>query len=481
MSLYHRTEQYPSKYSLGAMRLASYLLTLDGVDVSILPYHLRSDPADVATDILSADPDIVGLSAYLWTADSVREICAEIRARDAQPAVIVGGPEAQKLDFDQWPEQVLYTATEGEKPLEWLIDLKRERGSIDVTEIDLHRAVFTPSRMGAVKTSCSGPVPVGEPLFSPDFLEVLGDDFNTEFVWYDTQIGCLFDCGFCGHKLREGIAKRPAEIVEQEIKNIGRIGFDRAFVIDPILGAVPGRDLTVLTWFRDYAPGTSLRVYFRPELLHDNAIEALADLDVTEVITGLQTLNPDVPVWVRETNIETAKERIELLSRQSFPNRVELIVGLPGDDYGGLRHSIEYVIDELKPTRLMAYRLTVIAGTELASRIRDPDSPTDIETNEEMQAVSSRSYSAEEMDRMLRYATAITSLYNCVQGNHDGPSYGIDVSFAEFDDLAHGALNRVPEVFADYDNSYARQFWNGELDTSPDEIRLKFPARSFTP
>lgn len=468
VSLYHRVEQYPSKYSLAAMRLASYLLQVDGANVTISPYHLRDDPAETARDILASNPDIVGLSAYLWTADQIREICIEIRKRDDRVTLIVGGPESLKLEFEEWPEQILYTAAEGEEPLEWLVDLRRRHGVIDIEEVDLHHMVFTPSRMDGLTSTCENEVPVGEPLFSEEYLEVFGDDIDTEFVWYDTQIGCLFDCGFCGHKLRDDIAKRPNEVIKEEIKNIGQMGFDRAFVIDPILGAVPGRDVKVLEWFCEYAPDTSLKIYLRPELIHDNALDALEDVEVTEVITGLQTVNPDIPVWLRDNNVEKVKERIELLSKRPFPNRVELITGLPGDDYEGLRHSIEYVIDELKPTLLMAYRLTVITGTELEVRIHNPESDVYVETNEDMQAISSNSYSEAEMVQMLRYSTGITSLYNLIQEEHDCNSYEVDVSFDQLNEQVLAAMEREPEVFDGYDYDRVQQFWKEELESTVD-------------
>lgn len=468
VSLYHRHDQYPTKYSLAAMRLASYLLTVDGARPSIGPYHLRSDPMETAEDILATDPDIVGLSAYLWTAEQVRKICAAIWERDEDVTLIVGGPETLKLDYSEWPDDVLYTAAEGEEPLEWLVGLKRRCGYVDTAEVDLHQMVFTPSRMDDLTSTCENEIPVGEPLFSEEFCETFETEFNTEFTWFDTQIGCLFDCGFCGHKLRDDIAKRPNEKIREEIKNIGRVGFDRVFVIDPILGAVPGRDIKVLEWFREHAPDTSLKIYLRPELIHDNALDALEEAKVTEVITGLQTVNPDVPVWLRDNNVEKVKERIELLSKRAFPNRVELIAGLPGDDFDGLRYSIRYVIDELKPSLLMAYRLTLITGTELEIRVHNPESDVEVETNEEMQAVSSNSYSAEEMDRMLRYSTGITSLYNLVQEEHDCNSYEVDVSFEELDERVAAAMDREPAVFADYDYDRVQQFWKEELGSTAD-------------
>lgn len=466
VSLYHRYEQFPTKYSLAALRLTSYLLTVDGANPSIASYHLRDDPGETARNLLASDPDIVGLSAYLWTADQVREICTEIRKRDEYVTVVVGGPETLKLDYDEWPDDVLYTAAEGEEPMEWLVDLKRRRGYVDTEEVGLHHMVFTPSRMGELTSTCENEIPVGEPLFSEEFCEVLGDELDTDFVWFDTQIGCLFDCGFCGHKLRDDVAKRPNDVVKDEIRNIGRIGFDRVFVIDPILGAVPGRDVKVLEWFSEYAPDTSMKIYLRPELIHDNALDALEDVKVTEVITGLQTVNPDIPVWLRDNNVEKVKERIELLSKRSFPNRVELITGLPGDDFDGLRHSIQYVIDELRPSLLMAYRLTVITGTELEIRIHNPESDVHVETNEKMQAISSNSYSEAEMDRMLRYSTGITSLYNLVQEEHDCNSYEVDVSFEELDGQVAGALERRPEVFDGYNYERVQEFWKDELDST---------------
>lgn len=245
-------------------------------------------------------------------------------------------------------------------------------------------------------------------------------ELGRKFTWHDTAVGCRRNCGYCGHKTRTDVAVRPDDIVESEIRSIGEIGFEESFIIDPILGGALGRDKKILQLYKKYAPDTAIKAYYRAEFLDDETIDILSKSNIKEILVGIQSTNPNVPAWLRSNDLERVKKYLPQLSKRGIFSRMELIVGMPGDNYAGLRESMRFVIDEIHPMSVRAYHLTVIPGTPLHN-IRDADITGGklwIHADSvHSRATESNSYTHAELDIMLTYAIGMTSLYNTMKVN----------------------------------------------------------------
>ena len=164
-----------------------------------------------------------------------------------------------------------------------------------------------------------------------------GVKINTHFTWHDTAVSCPYTCGYCGHKTRPQVALRDDELVKEEITNIGRIGFENVFIIDPILGGIPKRDIKILKWYKQFAPDTKISAYYRPEYFSDETISILSGSNIKEILIGLQSTNPSIPDWLRSNNLQKVRKYLPQLSKNCIFNRIELITGMPGDTPEGQR------------------------------------------------------------------------------------------------------------------------------------------------
>lgn len=67
VSLYLRTDEYPQKYTLSSMRLASYIMSREDVNVRIIPskYDMTDcEIEELAETLDGMNINILGLSAY---------------------------------------------------------------------------------------------------------------------------------------------------------------------------------------------------------------------------------------------------------------------------------------------------------------------------------------------------------------------------------------------------------------------------------
>lgn len=476
-SLNSRLDDYPSEYSLSSMRLAAYIKNqqdLSGLELKLIPLNLDNSVDDMAQEFIDRDADVVCFSAYMWTSQKIKEIAGILAEKSSKTLVIVGGPETSTFDYSFWPENTLFVLGEGEKPLHWILSKKMQNPDfMNWNPESMHISVFSKhkDRSKAVR-QMEKDLAVGVPIYSEKFLTALENPkkLSTTFTWHDTAVGCPYNCGYCGHKTRPKVVFRKDDIVEEEIKRIGDLGFKNVFIIDPILGGLPGRDNTILQWYNQYAPDTAISAYYRPEYFNDKTISLLSNSNIKEILIGLQSTNPNIPEWLRSNNLEKVKKYLPQLSKNGIFSRIELITGMPGDTFDGQRESLKFVVEEIQPMSIWAYHLTVIPSTRLYG-ILDADQKGEelwVHANSgDSRASEANSYTAIEMDKMLVYAGAITSLYNTLKANHKEIVKNQPITINQLDQIIKPVIQSNDEQTIQYFRSSnmnkAMSFWEHNL------------------
>ena len=115
ISFYNRFDEYSTKYSLGALKLAAYLGQIDGVEVEIVPLNSEQEVTDEEiARILHGNPQMVGIQNYMWTERHAQKISRIIKQRHPEILRLVGGPSTNTVDFDMWSGGEIFTIGEGE-------------------------------------------------------------------------------------------------------------------------------------------------------------------------------------------------------------------------------------------------------------------------------------------------------------------------------------------------------------------------------
>lgn len=432
-----RFDEYPITHSLGAMRLGAYLRTAHPEwQVRLRAFDERGYSASEAAAALLAEGfDVVGVPAYIWTLERARALTEQLCAAADAPLVVCGGPETRAMDHTWWPKETVYVMGQGEEPLVWLCERRAAAPAFAGGSLDANctQPVYSASRdrrqayQYAVPDRASRGIPHGAALFSPEFEVMLdGDPVDTDFAWYETARGCIYDCSFCGHNTLPFFATLNSDFVRAEIRNMRDRGIRRIFLIDPILGGKAARGKEVLRTFRELAPEIALSAYMRPEFLDEEFVELLVDSNIRELLMGLQTTNPNVPKHVRGNHFEKIMRFVPHLAARGVRWRAELIVGLPGDDMNGLRESLRFTVDELRPWSVHSYHLTAIPETKLFELLDRTGDNIWIKADKQLRVVSASSYSERELHEMLVYAGGVTSRHSYLR-ECDGVAPGFDV------------------------------------------------------
>lgn len=467
ISFYNRFKEYSTRYSLGTLKLAAYIGKNENIEVTIIPISSDQELMQETLEKLSSPKiDILGIPNYMWTESLAKQISRYVSKKNPKILKIIGGPNTPSVDFSEWNSDEIFIIGEGEEALYQIC--KARLSNPKFTAIDV--AILPTKNVFSEKHNLDNrhilytntQIPNGLPLFSDEIEKMKLDKTPENFAWYETTRGCSYNCGYCGHKTRNNLGNISLETIQEEIRNIGKRGIKRLFIVDPIIGGKPLKGKEILKLCNHHIPDTQIIAYLRPEMLDDEFITILKNCNLEEMRFGIQTLNPNVPGWVRSNSINVITRELSKLKNERVNWRAELIVGLPGDNMEGLRNSMKVVVNDFQPTVLAAYHLTAIKGTKLYSLVdgSNKDKTQWLRVNDNSQAIASYSYTEEEFCEMARYSNGITSLYNLLKRYY--PTRTVD--YDKLEKFVFKFWSDVDqEKIMEFDDEYMEQYWQGKL------------------
>ncbi len=180
-----------------------YVANKDKFDISFKEYVIKEEITTIVDDLLLQNPDVIGLSVYIWNVEKVKLLIDLIKEKSPQTIVIVGGPEVTyEPDYfvENWNVDYLISG-EGEFVLgelltaistksEPIIDGVSKRGSVSkiVAKADLEKLASLPS---------------------PYQLEEDKENMKNRLLYFETSRGCPYQCQYCLSSLEKGVRYFP--------------------------------------------------------------------------------------------------------------------------------------------------------------------------------------------------------------------------------------------------------------------------------
>jgi len=137
ISIYHREKIFPAPYSMASLRLGTHISGMPGNKIKVIPIQLNEDINQVLKKINKENPDILGLSAYMWTVDKIREIANKLSNKKHKLMIIVGGPETISINTKDWPKNCVFVVGEGENTLNELCLLKMKKPNVTADDDEI--------------------------------------------------------------------------------------------------------------------------------------------------------------------------------------------------------------------------------------------------------------------------------------------------------------------------------------------------------
>ena len=348
-------------YPLGALCIQSALEAAD-MRAEHLPFTLADDPSQAALDVARMQPQVVGLSVYLWNRTWMDRFTEVLRTQSSDLVIFAGGPEAtaNPSSFDLSILDFLILG-EGEEAVVQAISAIKVGKNIEGEGIvtNLYELSWAPSPDLSVLPS---------PLLNHHADHFLKEDSSV--LWEMTR-GCPFHCSFCFESRgQRSVRHFPLAQLEAELDLLITKQVGEVYILDPTFNMDKERTLTILSMLAEKQSDIHFVFEIRAELLDNELADAFARINCALQI-GLQSSDHAVLKTAnRRFDSKLFAKKISFLNARGIPFGLDLIIGLPNDNLRSFIKSVDYAVS-LKPSNLDVFPLSLLPGTLVAEQAKE--------------------------------------------------------------------------------------------------------------
>ena len=368
---------------LNICNISSYSKSFFGDQIEI---HLFKFPDLMLKAIDKFQPDIVGLSNYLWNFELSKKIIEIVKEKYPKAVTVMGGPnitqtKEKMTEFFNQSKVDFYISFHAEEPFKCIVGaMLKENYRFENLhkDKDIHGVWFLDPK---TKQACE--IPAKRLIINLDeipspFLNGIADEFFQQDLipMIETNRGCPFQCTYCdwGSAALRKMTKYSIERVKKDIEYCSKNAKDERLMIDDAnFGILGERDLKIAQYIKDLRdreryPGKLIVTWSEAKT---DTILKIADTlkDLLMITTSFQSMNEEVLRNIKRKNIndEQFKKIIKFSKKRKIDTYGELMVALPGETlkshFDALRYLFDSGVDFININPLM-----LLQGSKLATK-----------------------------------------------------------------------------------------------------------------
>ncbi len=355
--------------------------------------------------ILAHNPNVVAFPLYAWNRVRLQNLALRLKETKPDIRLVAGGPEATADTpgilggggFDA------VVRGEGEIPFRHLMLHWQAGGPQPEIEGVVFKDAASSSSVPSqgMETLDSQPSPWLEGVLVPE---------EGQGVLWEISRGCPFGCDFCfDARGNRGVRHVPMPRLEAELDLFVRKNVSQIWILDSTFNYPPERGKALLRLLTKKAPHIHFHLEAKADFLDRETARLLAKLSCSVQI-GLQSARPKVLRHVhRSLDLDLFNKKIRLLSAEGVTFGLDLIYGLPTDDFSGFANSLNTALG-FGPNHLDIFPLALLPGTPLYRNrktldIRAQESPP-------YEVLSTKTLDAQGVERCRTLAAATDLFYN---------------------------------------------------------------------
>ena len=334
-------------------------------------YTINQQKDDIMRDIYLEHPDVVCVSCYIWNLSFVKELMADLIKILPGADFWAGGPEvsydAEKfLTEDSEFKGVM--VGEGEETFKELAGYYVEKNPQDLKNMtgicyrDGDQIIHNGWRQIMDLSSI--------PFIYKDLSE-----FKNRIIYYESSRGCPFSCSYCLSSIDKKLRFRDTETVKKELQFFIDNKVPQVKFVDRTFNCKHDHAMAIWKYINEHDNGvTNFHFEISADLLREEELQEMSTMrpGLIQLEIGVQSTNPDTIKAIHRTmDFEKLKGIVDRI--HSFGNihqHLDLIAGLPYEDYDSFRHSFNDVY-ALKPQQLQLGFLKVLKGSHMMEMCRE--------------------------------------------------------------------------------------------------------------
>ena len=334
-------------------------------------YTINQQKDDIMRDIYLEYPDVVCVSCYIWNLSFVKELMADLIKILPGADFWAGGPEvsydAEKFltENSEFKGVMVGEGEETFKELAGYYVEKNPQNLKDMTGIcyrDGEQIIHNGWRQIMDLSSI--------PFIYKDLSE-----FKNRIIYYESSRGCPFSCSYCLSSIDKKLRFRDTETVKKELQFFIDNKVPQVKFVDRTFNCKHDHAMAIWKYINEHDNGvTNFHFEISADLLREEELQEMSTMrpGLIQLEIGVQSTNPDTIKAIHRTmDFEKLKGIVDRI--HSFGNihqHLDLIAGLPYEDYDSFRHSFNDVY-ALKPQQLQLGFLKVLKGSHMMEMCKE--------------------------------------------------------------------------------------------------------------
>lgn len=334
-------------------------------------YTINQQKDDIMRDIYLEHPDVVCVSCYIWNLSFVKELMADLIKILPGADFWAGGPEvsydAEKFltENSEFKGVMVGEGEETFKELAGYYVEKNPQNLKDMTGIcyrDGDQIIHNGWRQIMDLSSI--------PFIYKDLSE-----FKNRIIYYESSRGCPFSCSYCLSSIDKKLRFRDTETVKKELQFFIDNKVPQVKFVDRTFNCKHDHAMAIWKYINEHDNGvTNFHFEISADLLREEELQEMSTMrpGMIQLEIGVQSTNPDTIKAIHRTmDFEKLKGIVDRI--HSFGNihqHLDLIAGLPYEDYDSFRHSFNDVY-ALKPQQLQLGFLKVLKGSHMMEMCKE--------------------------------------------------------------------------------------------------------------
>ena len=380
--------------------------------VQIKEFTINQPKDEIMKEIYRSGADVVCFSCYIWNISFVRELIRDLKKILPDTVFWAGGPEVSfhaKNFLEDMPQVTGIMKGEGEETFLALAGYYLEgKGRLE----EISGIVFRKENE-IVDNGFREPVD----LDRIPFIYENPENFENRIIYYESSRGCPFSCGYCLSSIDRKLRFRSLSLVKKELQFFLDHRVPQVKFVDRTFNCRHEHAMEIWKYILEHDNGvTNFHFEVSADLFREDELELIGRMrpGLIQLEIGVQSANPETLEAVhRKTDLEKLRRNVEKIrSFHSVHQHLDLIAGLPCEDYESFRRSFDFVYS-MKPDQLQLGFLKVLKGSLMEEKAREYG--ITCKSLEPYEVLSTRWISYEEILKLKTVESMVEVYYNSGQ------------------------------------------------------------------
>lgn len=396
--------------NLAVRYLKAYTKNLD-YDCITREFSINDKAYRVLEEIVKENAEIVAFSVYIWNVQFVKVVSTLLKLVKPGIVILFGGPEVS-YDSENYLKNSCgdyLICGEGEETYHEFIEYmiaNKENINIPLPKI---KGLYVKDHEKIDFFGIRELIDINSVVFP--YSEQ--DDLSNKIVYYEASRGCPFNCIYCLSSTVHGVRFRNINKVKEELNFLLSKGVKLIKFVDRTFNCRETFASEIWRYLIELDTDAVFHFEISGDILTENELQLLskAPKGRFQFEVGVQTTNDKVLKNInRYVNFLDIKEKVlELEKIKNIKQHLDLITGLPGEDYTSFKQSFNDVYSTL-PEEIQLGFLKLLKGSQMRQEaekwgmIYSPYPPYEILLTDEI--------SFNEIQKLKRVEAVLDKYYN---------------------------------------------------------------------